>query len=37
VSSHLRVSDEQRDLAVRQLREHFSSGRLTEEELGERV
>jgi hypothetical protein len=37
VASHLRVSDEQRDRAVQQLREHFSSGRLTEEELGERV
>jgi hypothetical protein len=36
VSSHLRVSDEQRDRAVQQLREHFSAGRLTAEELSER-
>jgi Domain of unknown function (DUF1707) len=37
VSSNLRVSDEQRDRAAEQLREHFTAGRLTEEELGERV
>jgi Domain of unknown function (DUF1707) len=37
VSSHLRVSDEQRDRAAEQLREHFTAGRLTEEEFSERV
>jgi len=34
---HLRVSDEQRESAARQLRDHFTAGRLTEEELDERV
>jgi hypothetical protein len=37
VASHVRVSDEQRDAAAGLLREHFAAGRLTEEELGERV
>jgi len=34
---HLRVSDEERERAVREIREHFAAGRLTEEELNERV
>jgi uncharacterized protein DUF1707 len=33
----LRVSDEQRERAVAQLRDHFAAGRLTDEELDERV
>jgi hypothetical protein len=33
----LRVSDQQREQAARELREHFAAGRLTEEELDERV
>jgi hypothetical protein len=33
----LRVSDEQRESAAQQLRDHFAAGRLTEEELDERV
>jgi hypothetical protein len=33
----LRVSDEQRDRAAQEIREHFAAGRLTEEELSERV
>jgi hypothetical protein len=33
----LRVSDEDRERAVRELREHFAAGRLSEEELSERV
>ncbi len=37
MASNLRVSDEQRDKAVEQLREHYTAGRLTEEELSERV
>jgi Domain of unknown function (DUF1707) len=37
VASHVRVSDEQRDAAAGLLREHFAAGRLTEEELSERV
>jgi Domain of unknown function (DUF1707) len=32
-----RVSDEDRERAVRELREHFAAGRLSEEELSERV
>jgi Domain of unknown function (DUF1707) len=36
-SRGLRVSDEQREQAAQQLREHFATGRLTEEELDERV
>lgn len=34
---HLRVSDEQRDRAVQQLRDHYTAGRLTEDELSDRV
>ena len=33
----LRVSDEQRESAAQQLRDHFAAGRLTDEELDERV
>jgi hypothetical protein len=33
----IRVSDQQRERAAQQLREHFAAGRLTEEELSERV
>jgi DUF1707 SHOCT-like domain len=33
----IRVSDEDRERAVRELREHFAAGRLSEEELSERV
>lgn len=33
----LRVSDQDRDLAARQLRDHFAAGRLTEDELNDRV
>jgi uncharacterized protein DUF1707 len=36
-SSPLRVSDQQRERAAQELREHFASGRITEEELDERV
>jgi hypothetical protein len=36
-SSRLRVSDQQRDDVAQQLREHFAAGRLTEDELDERV
>jgi uncharacterized membrane protein YccC len=35
--SDLRVSDEQRDRAAAEIREHFAAGRLTDEELSERV
>jgi DUF1707 SHOCT-like domain len=35
--SDLRASDEDRERAVRELREHFAAGRLSEEELSERV
>jgi Domain of unknown function (DUF1707) len=34
---NLRVSDEQRERAAQDLREHFATGRLTQEELDERV
>jgi hypothetical protein len=34
---HLRVSDQERELAAHQLRDHFAAGRLTQEELDERV
>jgi hypothetical protein len=34
---HLRVSDQQREQAAQQLREHFAAGRLSQEELDERV
>src|SRR5436853_23129 len=33
----VRVSDEQRERAAQEIREHFAAGRLTEEELSERV
>jgi hypothetical protein len=33
----LRVSDEQRERAAQELREHFAAGRLTDDELSERV
>jgi Domain of unknown function (DUF1707) len=33
----LRVSDEQRERAVQDIREHFAAGRLTEDELSDRV
>jgi hypothetical protein len=36
-SSPLRVSAQQRERAAQELREHFASGRITEEELDERV
>lgn len=36
-SAGLRVSDQQRDQAARQLREHFAEGRLTDDELDQRV
>lgn len=36
-SSQLRVSDQDREEAARQIREHYAAGRLTEEELNERL
>src|SRR5689334_15872807 len=33
----LRASDEQRERAAQEIREHFAAGRLTDEELSERV
>jgi hypothetical protein len=33
----MRVSDEQRDRATQEIREHFAAGRLSEDELSERV
>jgi hypothetical protein len=33
----LRISDEQRDRAAQEIREHFAAGRLTDDELSERV
>jgi hypothetical protein len=35
--SELRVSDQDRERAIRDLREHFAAGRLTEDELDERI
>ena len=35
--SDLRASDEQREQAAQEIREHFAAGRLTDEELSERV
>jgi len=35
--SGLRVSDEERERVVREIREHFAAGRLTEDELSDRV
>lgn len=37
MATDLRVSDAERDQAAGQLREHFASGRITEEELNERI
>jgi hypothetical protein len=37
VTDELRASDRQRDDAAAELREHFAAGRLSEEELNERV
>ncbi len=36
-SSDLRLSDQERERALRDIREHFAAGRLTEEELSARV
>jgi hypothetical protein len=36
-SPDLRASDEQRDRAAQDIREHFAAGRLTDEELNQRV
>lgn len=36
-SPELRASDEQRERAAQQLRDHFAAGRLSEQELSERV
>ena len=33
----LRASDEQRERAAQEIREHFAAGRLTDEELSQRV
>jgi hypothetical protein len=35
--AELRVSDQERDAVAREIREHFAAGRLTEDELSERV
>lgn len=35
--AELRVSDADRDRVARELREHFAAGRLTDDELGERL
>jgi hypothetical protein len=35
-SSQLRVSDQDRDEAALQIREHYAAGRLTDDELNER-
>src|SRR5437868_6387227 len=35
--SDLRVSDQQRERAAREIREHFAAGRLTDDELSDRV
>ena len=35
--SDFRVSDEQRDQAAREIREHYAAGRLSEDELSERL
>ena len=37
MSDELRASDEQRDRAATELREHFAAGRLTDDELSERL
>jgi hypothetical protein len=36
-SSEIRVSDQQREQTAQELREHFATGRITEDELDERV
>src|SRR5437763_15113266 len=36
-ASELRVSDEERDAAAREIRDHFASGPLTDDELSERL
>ena len=36
-SSEIRVSDQQRERAAQELRDHFAAGRLSEDELSERV
>jgi DUF1707 SHOCT-like domain len=36
-SGHVRISDQERERAARDLREHFAAGRLSEEELSERL
>jgi hypothetical protein len=36
-STDLRISDQEREHASQQLREHFAAGRITEDELNERV
>ena len=36
-NADLRASDEQRDRAAQEIREHFAAGRLSDEELSERV
>jgi uncharacterized membrane protein len=36
-TSDLRVSDQDRESATHQLREHFAAGRISEEELNERI
>ena len=33
----LRVSDEQRERAAQEIREHYAAGRLTDDELSDRV
>src|SRR2546430_15476669 len=35
--AELRISDQDRERVAREIREHFAAGRLTEEELDERV
>jgi hypothetical protein len=35
-SAELRVSDADRDLAIAELSEHFQTGRLTQDEFGDR-
>jgi uncharacterized protein DUF1707 len=35
--AELRVSDQERDAVAREIREHFAAGRLSEDELGERI
>lgn len=36
-SAELRVSDQERDRTARELREHFAAGRITDDELDERI